>query len=87
MHSFCKEEDALPPPHPGKIKKTQMSMLPVLGKLWISLRPTNSEIRITSGRPEYQQLVIFRLIEKIGFDTVVHIQPPPTGEVGRVPFI
>jgi hypothetical protein len=54
-----------------------MSTQPVLGKLWISLCPTNGKIRTTGGRPKYQQQVIFRLIEEFGFNTVVHIQPPP----------
>jgi hypothetical protein len=26
-------------------------------------------------------------MEEFGFDTVVHIQPPPTGELGRLPFV
>ena len=64
-----------------------MSTQPVLGELWISLRPTNSQIRITGGRPEYQQRVIFRLIKEFGYDTVAHIQPPPTGESVRLPIM
>ncbi len=60
----------------------QMSTQPVLGKLWISLRLTNSEIRITGGRPEHQQQVIFRLIDEFGFNTVIHIHPPPHGRSG-----
>ncbi len=64
-----------------------MSMQPVLSELWISLHPTNSKIRITGSCPKYQQQVIFRLIEEFGLNTLVHIQPPPTRELGRVPFV
>ena len=51
------------------------------------LRPTNREIRITGSCSKYQQQVIFRLIEEFGFDTIVHIQPPPMGDLGCIPIV
>jgi hypothetical protein len=62
-------------------------MQPGLGELWILLRPTDSKIRITGSRPKYQQRVIFQLIEEFGFNTIIHIQPPPTGELGCIPIV
>jgi hypothetical protein len=53
----------------------------------LSLHPTISKIRITGGRLEYQQRVIFRLIEEFGLNTIVYIQPPPMGELGCIPFV
>ncbi len=64
-----------------------MQMQPGLGELWISVRPTNSKINICGGRPKYQQQVIFRLIKEFGYDTIAHIQPPPTGELVRLPIM
>ena len=59
-----------------------------LGKLWISLRPTEEELRDVGSRLNYQQQIILEVIKQFGFDCQVFIQQPPaTGELGRIPVM
>ncbi len=58
-----------------------------LGELWISLRPTEEELRDCGGHLNYQQLIILELIEQFGFNRQVFIQPAQTGELGRIPVV
>ncbi len=59
-----------------------------LGELWISLRPTEEELRDVGSRLNYQQQIILEVIEQFGFDRQVFIQQPPaTGELGRIPVM
>jgi hypothetical protein len=48
-----------------------------LGELFVLLVPTQSELRTSSSREQYQQLVIFNIIKEFGFDIEVIIQIPP----------
>jgi hypothetical protein len=48
-----------------------------LGELFVSLVPTQSELRTSGSREQYQQLVIFDIIEEFRFDIEVIIQIPP----------
>jgi hypothetical protein len=49
-----------------------------LGKLCVSLEPTQEEVRRTGGsRAVYQQLIVLNIIEEFGFDIEVIIQVPP----------
>jgi hypothetical protein len=54
-----------------------------LGELWISLRPSEEEVRDCGSRLIYQQQIILEVIEQYGFDRQVFIQLPPTGDPGR----
>jgi hypothetical protein len=58
-----------------------------LGKLWISLRPTEEELRDCGSRLGCQQLIILEIIEQFGFDQQVFIQPPQTGTLGCIPVM
>ena len=58
-----------------------------LGKLWISLHPTKEELRDVGSRLNYQQQIIFEVIEQYGFNHQVFIQTPATGELGRIPVV
>jgi hypothetical protein len=58
-----------------------------LGELWISLRPTEEELRDVGSRLNYQQQIIFEVIEQYGLDRQVFIQTPATGELGRIPVV
>jgi hypothetical protein len=44
-----------------------------LGKLWILLRPTEEELRDVGSHLNYQQQIIFEVIEQFGFDHQVFI--------------
>ena len=59
----------------------------MLSKLWISLRPTEEELRDCGSRLNYQQLTILEIIEQFGFDRQVFIQPAQTGELGCIPVV
>jgi hypothetical protein len=48
-----------------------------LGEFFVSLIPTQSEVRTCSSCKQYQQLIIFNIIEEFGFDIEVIIQVPP----------
>jgi hypothetical protein len=49
-----------------------------LGKLFVSLEPTQEEVwRIGGSRAVYQQLIILNIIEEFGFDIEVIVQVPP----------
>ncbi len=48
----------------------------MLGKLWISLRPTEEELRDYGSRLNYQQLIILKIIEQFGFDQQASFNPP-----------
>ncbi len=58
-----------------------------LGELWISLRPTKEELRDVGSRLNYQQQIIFEVIEQYGLDRQVFIRTPATGELGRIPVV
>jgi hypothetical protein len=58
-----------------------------LGKLWTSLRPTEEELRDVGSRLNYQQQIIFEVIEQYGLDHQVFIQTPPMGELSRIPIV
>ena len=59
----------------------------MLGKLWISLRPTEEELGDCSSRLHYQQLIILEIIKQFGFDRQVFIQLPKTGMLSRIPVV
>jgi hypothetical protein len=49
-----------------------------LGELFVSLEPTQEEVRRTGGScAVYQQLIILNIIEEFGFDIEVLVQVPP----------
>jgi hypothetical protein len=48
-----------------------------LGELFVSLIPTQSEVRTCGSCKQYQQLIIFNIIEEFGFDIEVIVQVPP----------
>ena len=54
-----------------------------LGELWISLRPSEEELRDVGSRLAYQQQIILEVIEQYGFDRQVFIQLPATGDLDR----
>jgi hypothetical protein len=58
-----------------------------LGELWISLRLTEEELRDMGSRLNYQQQIVFEVIEQHGLDHQVFIQIPATGELGRIPVV
>jgi hypothetical protein len=58
-----------------------------LGELWISLHPTEEEIRDCDSCFNYQQLIILEIIEQFGFDRQVFIEPAQTGELGCIPIV
>ncbi len=58
-----------------------------LGKLWISLRPTEEELRDCGSCLNYQQQIILEIIEQFGFNQQVFIQLPKTGTLGRIPVM
>ncbi len=58
-----------------------------LSKLWILLRPTKEELRDMGSHLNYQQQIIFEVIEQYGLDRQVFIQTPATGELGRIPVM
>jgi hypothetical protein len=65
-----------------------MAWPPVLGKLWVSLEPTDKELIVTGSRHEYQRFVIFKLIQEFGINTQVYVQHETlTGAHGRVPIV
>jgi hypothetical protein len=59
----------------------------MLGKLWISLRPTEEELGDCGSRLHYQQLIILEIIEQFGFNRQLFIQPAQMGELGRLPVV
>ncbi len=46
------------------------------GELFVSLIPTQSELRTSGSCKQYQQLVVFNIIEEFGFDIEVIVQVP-----------
>jgi hypothetical protein len=48
-----------------------------LGELFVLLIPTQSELRTSGSCEQYQQLVVFNIIEEFGFDIEVIVQVPP----------
>jgi hypothetical protein len=49
-----------------------------LGKLFVSLEPTQEEVRhICGSRAVYQQLIVLNIIKEFGFDIEVIVQVPP----------
>jgi hypothetical protein len=42
-----------------------------LGDLFVSLIPTQSEVRTCGSREQYQQVIIFNIIKEFGFDIEV----------------
>jgi hypothetical protein len=48
-----------------------------LGELFVSLIPTQSEVRTCGSREQYQQLIIFNIIKEFGFDIELIVQVPP----------
>jgi hypothetical protein len=65
-----------------------MAWPPVLGKLWVSLKPTNQELIVTGSRHKYQQFVIFKFIQEFGINTQVYIQHETlTGAHGCVSIV
>jgi hypothetical protein len=48
-----------------------------LRELFVSLIPTQSELRTSGSCRQYQQLVVFNIIEEFGFDIEVIVQVPP----------
>jgi hypothetical protein len=48
-----------------------------LGELFVSLIPTQSELRMSGSREQYQQLVIFNIIKEFRFDIEVIVQASP----------
>jgi hypothetical protein len=65
-----------------------MAWPPVLGKLWVSLEPTNEELIVAGSHHAYQQFVIFTLIQEFGINTQVYVQHETlTGAHVRVPIV
>ncbi len=58
-----------------------------LSALWISLHPTEEEIRDCGSRLNYQQQIILEIIKKFRFDQQVFIQLPKTRMLGRIPIV
>jgi hypothetical protein len=58
-----------------------------LGELWILLRPTEEELRDVGSHLNYQQQIIFEVIEQYGLDRQVFIQTPAMGELGCIPIV
>jgi hypothetical protein len=56
-------------------KNIPMTSQPVFGKLFISLCPNNGEVKKYGTHREYQRQIIFQLIEELGFNTQVYIEP------------
>jgi hypothetical protein len=48
-----------------------------LGELFVSLIPTQSEVCTCGSHKQYQQLIIFNIIEEFVFDVEVIVQVPP----------
>jgi hypothetical protein len=48
-----------------------------LGDLFVLLIPTQSELRTSGSCEQYQQLVVFSIIEEFGFGIEVIVQVPP----------
>ena len=48
-----------------------------LGELFVPLIPTQSELRMSGSRKQYQQLFAFNIIKEFGFDIEVITQAPP----------
>jgi hypothetical protein len=48
-----------------------------LGELFVSLIPTQSEVRTCGSCEQYLQLIIFNIIKEFGFDIEVIVQVPP----------
>jgi hypothetical protein len=58
-----------------------------LGKMWISLRPNEEELRDCGSRLSYQQQIILEIIEQFGFDQAVFIQLERTEGRGQIPVV
>ncbi len=66
----------LTPPLIRKINKNiPMTSQPVFVELFISLCPNDGEVKKYGTHREYQRQIIFQLIEELGFDTQVYIEP------------
>jgi hypothetical protein len=48
-----------------------------LGKLFVSLIPTERELQLCSSRLQYQQIIVFNIVNEFGFDTIAIVQPTP----------
>jgi hypothetical protein len=55
--------------------------------MWISLHPTEEELRDCGSRLNYQQQIILEIIEQFRFNQQVFIQPPNTGMLGHIPIV
>jgi hypothetical protein len=65
-----------------------MAWPPVLGKLYVSLQPTDNKITVTGHHREYQWFVTFKPIQEFGNNTQVYVQHETlTGAHGRIPVI
>ena len=69
----------------NKKNTTPMNLqLAAIGELFIHLRPNDEELKKYGTRHEYQRQIIFQLIEELGVETQVFIEPPiPRGTSGR----
>jgi hypothetical protein len=66
----------LTPPLIRKINKNiPMTSRPVFGKLFISLCPNDGEVKKYGTHRKHQLQIIFQLIEELGFNTQVYIEP------------
>jgi hypothetical protein len=54
-----------------------MTNAPPLGKLFVSLIPTKRELQLCNSHLQYQQIIVFNIIEEFGFDTIAIVQPTP----------
>jgi hypothetical protein len=48
-----------------------------LGKLFVSLIPTERELQLCSSCLQYQQIIVFNVIKEFGFDTIAIVQLTP----------
>jgi hypothetical protein len=65
-------------PSRKKLEQRQgMTNATPLGKLFVSLIPTKRELQLCGSRLQYQQIIVFNIIEEFGFDTIAIVQPTP----------
>jgi hypothetical protein len=65
-------------PSRKKLEQQQgMTNAAPLGKLFVSLIPTKRELQLCGSCLQYQQIVVFDMIEEFGFDTIAIVQPTP----------
>jgi hypothetical protein len=54
-----------------------------LGELFVSLIPTQSEVCTCGSRKQYQQLIIFNIIEEFGIEVIVQVPPCVRSKINR----